>query len=749
MFFNGYSIQPLVISLLHLVIGFFIFAKNRRSLVNRTFALECISVSVWLIGYFIAYSSSQYEKALFWCKFAYVGVMFVPVFFYHFTSAFLSLKHPKTIRLNYIVAIVLIILLFTTDKMIGGLYKFYWGYQAKIGSFHYLFLLYFTSLYLYCLFILYFSFRRKKFLITPLEYNKKKYVFIAYIIAAIGTIDFLPNYGIEFYPFGSIFVAAGFMTMNYAIIRYRLMDTNIVLTRAGAFVIVYALVLGVPFWARGFFERRMSGVTEHWWMFPMFLLAIFASAGPFIYLKIQRKIERRTRAQEFKSHEALRRLSHNMLRFTKLNTLLRLIVHALIKVLKLKFAGIYLFNEERNKYNLRSFWQIKDKTELPTEFSEDSALLKRLHEKKLPIVTEETRLSVDKDFSWKQKKELVNLLMDLRVNTVIPSFLRGKLLGVLVLSDRREKMAFSQEDLNLLMVLSNEAALSIENAQFHHREKMLLVEKSKREALADMAPGASHQFNNRLATISTTAELLGMKLGKINNDKIQDEDIKKILEDAKNRLGLIEKEAYRGKEITSAILNRAKAKVDLQEVSIVNLIDNAYKLVVIGHSKTGLEQLQEPRFKIVAAKDIPKMLLREALMQDSFYNIFDNGFYAIIDIARRIEKGEIRLPEGLSSYEGEIEVRIRRENNHIVIDIRDNGIGMTKENKKKLFTPYFTTKATSDKGTGLGLYVIREFIEMHGGTIACSSEYGKGTTFTIKLPIKRNNNHNHIMVKHV
>ena len=86
-----------------------------------------------------------------------------------------------------------------------------------------------------------------------------------------------------------------------------------------------------------------------------------------------------------------------------------------------------------------------------------------------------------------------------------------------------------------------------------------------------------------------------------------------------------------------------------------------------------------------------------------------------------------------------IRVSLEVKDSSLVIKVKDNGIGLKKENIRKLFAPYFTTKATAGKGTGLGLYVIRDFIEMHKGTIVCDSTYGVGTTFTITLPLKTSN----------
>jgi len=565
-----------------------------------------------------------------------------------------------------------------------------------------------------------------------MEYSRIKYVFLAFVIAAIGPIDFIPNYGIEFYPFGFLFVGLGLMILNYAIVRYQLMDINIALTRAGIFAIVYTLVLGIPFAISGLVKEPLSRVAPNsWWFLPMSLLVVLASLGPFIYIKLQKRIESRLRADEFKSHEALRRLSHNMLRFSNLDNLLKLIVHQLVKIMKLKFAAIYIFDVKRNKYILKNYWrpmQPLDSTFEPTrEFSKESALIKDLYMRRLPIATEEVKLIAPKDIS-PHVKELLSALSHLRANSVIPSFLRNDLVGFVVLSNKRTNVAFTQEDLNLLMVLSNEVGLAVENAQFHQKEKMVLVEKSRREALADMAPGASHQFNNRLVAISSSAELLLLKLEGLKMDKLNDEKVKGVLKDAKSTLELIDKEVYKGKEITSAILKRAKAKVDFQKINIRGLIENAYRLVLISHSRSGVGGFKEPKFKLKPLNDIPVMFGSEALLQDCFYNLIDNAFDAISDALR--EKSGVMT-------QGEVIVSLKAEKNTLAIEVKDNGIGLTKENQKKLFTPYFTTKASSSKGSGLGLYVIMDFVEMHGGSIRCESEYGKGTTFIVRLPIEK------------
>ena len=84
---------------------------------------------------------------------------------------------------------------------------------------------------------------------------------------------------------------------------------------------------------------------------------------------------------------------------------------------------------------------------------------------------------------------------------------------------------------------------------------------------------------------------------------------------------------------------------------------------------------------------------------------------------------------------GTIEIRTYTQDRHVCIDITDTGKGIEPENLKKVFDPFFTTKSVG-QGTGLGLSVSYEIVKKHGGDIKVRSEVGKGTTFTVMLPIK-------------
>jgi two-component system NtrC family sensor kinase len=84
---------------------------------------------------------------------------------------------------------------------------------------------------------------------------------------------------------------------------------------------------------------------------------------------------------------------------------------------------------------------------------------------------------------------------------------------------------------------------------------------------------------------------------------------------------------------------------------------------------------------------------------------------------------------------GEIHISTKRDEGDVVITVRDTGSGIPPDVITRVFDPFFTTKEVG-KGTGLGLSISYDIIRKHGGTISVSSEVGKGTTFTIRLPIE-------------
>jgi PAS domain S-box-containing protein len=135
--------------------------------------------------------------------------------------------------------------------------------------------------------------------------------------------------------------------------------------------------------------------------------------------------------------------------------------------------------------------------------------------------------------------------------------------------------------------------------------------------------------------------------------------------------------------------------------------------------KETLSQVKTPENveTVIEIGELPKIEADKDMMKRIFVNLALNGIQAMK------EKG------------GTLKVSTKKTNDFIEISFKDTGIGIKKENKPKIFTPFFTTKA---QGMGVGLAICKRFAEIHDGRIKVESEEGKGSIFTVKLPIQRN-----------
>ena len=125
-------------------------------------------------------------------------------------------------------------------------------------------------------------------------------------------------------------------------------------------------------------------------------------------------------------------------------------------------------------------------------------------------------------------------------------------------------------------------------------------------------------------------------------------------------------------------------------------------------------------------ESLPVMMIDQTQIKQMLVNLVQNGIDAVGPAAGA---GEVRLHARSPGKSG-----LKSGDESVEMEVSDNGCGIMKENIGKLFTPFFTTKE-STKGTGLGLAICYGIVKMHSGNIAVDSAVGKGTTFTITLPV--------------
>ena len=218
---STYSLLPLAGSIFVIVLGFFVWFKKPTEWLSVLFFLYSFTISLWLFGTFKLFNAVGSVEELFWDRFIYIGVVFIPIFLYHFGYIYCGVKSQRWLLvLGYFLAFFFLPIS-QTDLFLKGLYRYSWGVHAIAQTYHHVFLVYF---FLY--FILFFINLAHHYRESVGDRKKQiKYVFIGYaILDIIGPLAFLPAYGVPVYPVVFLCAIPFVLFLAYAIIKHNTLE---------------------------------------------------------------------------------------------------------------------------------------------------------------------------------------------------------------------------------------------------------------------------------------------------------------------------------------------------------------------------------------------------------------------------------------------------------------------------------------------------------------------------------------------
>jgi len=271
--------------------------------------------------------------------------------------------------------------------------------------------------------------------------------------------------------------------------------------------------------------------------------------------------------------------------------------------------------------------------------------------------------------------------------------LAGILASVISSATQYQKLQDTVQQLRVTQIELNQRMEALQAAENR------LVQAAKLAAVGEMAAGIAHELNNPLTTVTGFSELLLDDMPANSNNRTE--------------LEMVLREARRASEVVRRLLDfsrqgeRTRTSADLNEI-IEDVIALTRHLI----------RTNGVTLEISLSNDLPWISADRNQMKQVILNLIHNALQA--------------MPEG-----GKLgiltQAQIRQGRNWVVLQVIDNGIGISSEDKEKIFEPFFTTKS-GQGGTGLGLSVSYGIITDHGGTIEVESEAGKGSTFSILLP---------------
>jgi signal transduction histidine kinase len=255
----------------------------------------------------------------------------------------------------------------------------------------------------------------------------------------------------------------------------------------------------------------------------------------------------------------------------------------------------------------------------------------------------------------------------------------------------------SNDEIGLLAASFNEMSLKMaEDIEKLKKLNEQLVRTEKLAAMGTLSAGVAHEINNPLASISSLVQMLQTK--------------QTLDDDTQEMLRLVQTQISRITGVTHDMLNFSKARPAARSLVDVNqILETALRLASFDKSfqTLGLNKTLD--------RNLPKILADADQLQQVFLNLLLNARDAMRD-------------------RGDLEIKTQWSAEEMTIEIADTGIGISAENLKQIFDPFFSTKPTG-KGTGLGLAVCYGIVTAHNGKIEVAPNNPSGTRFVITLPL--------------
>ncbi|HEY2366587.1 MAG TPA: ATP-binding protein, partial [Polyangiaceae bacterium] len=285
----------------------------------------------------------------------------------------------------------------------------------------------------------------------------------------------------------------------------------------------------------------------------------------------------------------------------------------------------------------------------------------------------------------------------------IPIVSRGRLEGVVIVDETSGPRTYTKEWIELASAMVAQVGLSIANARLYEslrksydevaQTRAEMVKRERLAGLGELAAIVAHEVRNPLGVIYNATN----SLKRLTNDSA----------DAATLLDIVREECERLNHIVGDLLDFASPrKLTLQPEEIGR---------VLGEVVEAMPEHDKMRYEVTIDDALPAVLVDRRLIRQAFLNVALNGVQA--------------MPRG-----GTLHMRaVLDGTEHVLVEITDEGPGISEHDLPRIFEPFFTTKAT---GAGLGLAVVKRIVEDHGGQVSAQSR-ASGTTFCFRLPVAR------------
>ncbi len=709
---NVLLITALTATLFNVVLTLLVLGRDFRSRLHKVYLLWGIAVTLWNLGCFYLYQDISTEEAFKWAKVLQLGVIFMPVTLFHLCVLISQTRVGLLLPLLYLTHAGLAVSLFF-NRFITGVRPIAFGsagsgYWSVPGPAFWVFMCFYVVITTSLVLMLY----HKQKIVPPMQ-RKRLRALLASIVGLwiFGTNDLLPILGydyypgthLHFYPLGNFAALYYVVIVGYSVLQHQLLDVHVTLSRFAAqfvrllfmFLIGFSLLL-ILLWI------KPGQFTPFSFASAIVVLLISAVVASFFFPQFFGKgtdeLERQILGDRFEYHARVQNLIETMRSFPEQKFLMEELEQLLAHTMKVISYQLILLDETTRGFMLFHSHPPRPNVAL-SDMQIDSPVFRFFQETRAAFLscnmvyetTRETRL----------EREARMQLKLFEPEFCFPFFSGEDLVGLMLLGPKVNQDLFTPHDLRLLSELASNLGLLLN--QIRLRQQLQVAHEQ--DLLGRMSRGLAHDLNNLLTPVQTLLQLS------------QEADLSQAARQELLPVALRNLQTVRT-YVNEALFFSHNAKLNGKPAQMVATVREAMTLAEVPAQQKGV--------KIVFQEDTDAIIEMDTiLIKRLLSNLLGNA----VDASPSGSSIDIQLAP-LPKTE------ISRD--WYRLQVIDRGSGISSENLKKVFTPYFTTKNTGDgkRGFGLGLAIARKIVHLHGGNLSIASEEKKGTTVQVDLPSK-------------
>ncbi|MFA5995756.1 MAG: ATP-binding protein [Patescibacteria group bacterium] len=736
---NLYAISGLFNALAATILGFAILLHNTSRKINRLFFIFTLSISVWSYAYFFWQIASSAPMALLWTRLLMAGAIFIPFTYLHYLVVYVNQwkQKSKLVIIGYGIAILFLFTDFTPYFVESVSQKLSFPFWPNPGILFHPFLIIWIACVIYTLYLNLKAISHAKGVFR----SQLLYMFWGLVIGYLGGgTNFLLWYNIPTPPIGNVFITVFVCFVAYAIARYRLFDVQIQLQKIINFLlpIVISITLSTVF-AYALYTYTKLDYALNGVIILLFYTVVYSILHyVFFYTPVSYLLFYRT----YRAHRAIKELANKATTIIDLAALTNEIIVTLTEKLLVEKVAIFIREEFNSKaFNLAQQKNFNEQN-VQALVSLSAEQLLAFQQPQPSYVADELDMVLQQNNLFpdhrQRQQTIYDLLQASQATVILPLRAQQSLMGFIVLGDKYPRKAYTKDDLELLEQVCKEIAVALINSKLHQDQTVLtriLQEEVDRATVkwrqkakeneellrvkTQFITVASHQLRTPLSVIRG---MLGMMFEDYLIKKEQD-----TLETVQQRMLDANK-----------MLHHAFAAADNLHHTMEMIL--AASEFTGGSSEVIIDKIDARAFFTEQANSIQHLLQTDSKQALKFYLTLDRKLPEVLRQDK--QKLNIILQVLLTNaiiytVKGSISLTVEDHNQACVITVTDTGIGIPANLQHKIFDQFVrldNAKKMVADGSGLGLYLAKQYAELLHGSMTFESETGKGSAFTVRIP---------------